>query len=120
MTLQAVQLACTRGERNLFSGLNVEVNRGDALRVSGTNGSGKTSLLRLLCGLAVPTEGEVRWNGQNVCIAREEFCADLIYLGHAGGVKDDLAAWENLMVTTTLSGHPIDREQAWQALDKDG
>jgi heme exporter protein A len=120
MTLQAIQLACTRGERTLFSGLNSEIKGGDALRVAGTNGSGKTSLLRLLCGLAVPTEGEVRWNGKNIQGAREDFCKDLIYLGHAGGVKDDLAAWENLMATTTLSGRPIDREQAWQALDHVG
>jgi heme exporter protein A len=117
MTLQSFQLACTRGERNLFANVNFEIQAGDAMRIVGTNGSGKTSLLRLLCGLASPAEGEVRWNGRNVRSVREEFCGDLIYLGHANGVKDDLAAWENLVVAATLSGYPVSREQAWEALD---
>lgn len=117
MTLQAYQLACTRGERHLFTDINFEIRGGDALRVAGTNGSGKTSLLRLLCGLAFPAEGEVRWNGRNVRSVREEFCSQLIYLGHANGVKDDLAAWENLIVAATLSGYPVNRERAWEALD---
>jgi heme exporter protein A len=117
MTLQGYQLACSRGERHLFTDINFEITSGDALRVAGTNGSGKTSLLRLLCGLAHPAAGEVHWNGQNVRRIREDFCSELIYLGHANGVKDDLAAWENLTVTATLSGHSISREQAWRALD---
>jgi heme exporter protein A len=117
MTLQGYQLACSRGERHLFTDINFEIVSGDALHIAGTNGSGKTSLLRLLCGLAYPAAGEVRWNGQNVRRAREEFCKELIYLGHANGVKDDLAAWENLTVSATVSGHPISRDQAWRALD---
>lgn len=117
MTLQGYQLACSRGDRHLFTDVNFEIEDGDALRIAGTNGSGKTSLLRLLCGLTSPAAGEVRWNGQNVRHAREEFCSELIYLGHANGVKDDLAAWENLQVNATLSGHAISSEQAWHALD---
>ncbi|HXA48263.1 MAG TPA: cytochrome c biogenesis heme-transporting ATPase CcmA [Burkholderiaceae bacterium] len=117
MTLQGYQLACSRGERHLFTDINFEIVGGDALRIAGTNGSGKTSLLRLLCGLAYPAAGEVRWNGQNVRRVREDFCSELIYLGHANGVKDDLAAWENLMVSATLAGHPINSEQAWRAVD---
>jgi heme exporter protein A len=117
MTLQGYQLACSRGERHLFTDVNFEIIGGDALRIAGTNGSGKTSLLRLLCGLAYPAAGEVRWNGKNVRRMREDFCNELIYLGHANGVKDDLAAWENLTVSASLSGHPISRDQAWRALD---
>jgi len=59
----------------------------------------------------------VRWNGENVRRARDEYCSELIYLGHANGVKDDLAAWENLTFNATLSGHPITSQQAWDALD---
>lgn len=117
MTLQSYRLACARGERNLFSDINFEIKAGDVLRVNGSNGSGKTSLLRMLCGLALPSDGEVRWNGKNVRGAREEFCSELVYLGHANSVKDDLAAWENLMVAATISGYPISREQAWKALE---
>jgi ABC-type cobalamin/Fe3+-siderophores transport system ATPase subunit len=87
MTLQAYQLACTRGERQLFNDINFDINAGDAMRVAGANGSGKTSLLRMLCGLAFPAAGEVRWNGRNIRAAREEFGSQLIYLGHANGVK---------------------------------
>ena len=62
----------------------------------GDNGSGKTSLLRLLCGLLRPEEGLVRWKGENVRAAREGFHADLLYLGHDPAVKDDRSALENL------------------------
>lgn len=120
MTLQGYQLACSRGERHLFTDINFEIQGGDALHIAGTNGSGKTSLLRLICGLAYPAAGEVRWNGKNIRNDREDFCRELIYLGHANGVKDDLAAWENLVINATFSGHPITREQAWTALDKLG
>ena len=116
MSLQACQLSCTRGDRQLFSEINFEIRPGDALRLVGTNGSGKTSLLRMLCGLAPPAAGEVRWNGRDIRTLREEFCSRLIYLGHANGVKDDLLAWENVLVSSTLSGENVGREQALAAL----
>ncbi len=115
--LQACQLACTRGERELFQGINTELERGDALQVAGANGSGKTSLLRMLCGLASPAAGEVRWEGRDIRSMREEFGARMIYLGHANGVKDDLAAWENVMVAATLGGAPVSRDEAYDALE---
>lgn len=117
MTLQAHQLACTRGERELFNDINFDLIAGDAMRVAGTNGSGKTSLLRLLCGLAYPAAGEVRWHGRNIRAVREEFGSQLIYLGHANGVKDDLLAWENVLIAATLSGHAVSRDQAYDALE---
>lgn len=120
MTLQGYQLACTRGERHLFTDINFDVEQGDALRVAGPNGTGKTSMLRLLCGLASPAAGEVRWQGQNVRRVREDFGRELIYLGHANGVKDDLAAWENVTIGATLAGHTVSREDVWDALDKLG
>ena len=120
MTLQAYQLACTRGERQLFNDINFDINAGDAMRVAGANGSGKTSLLRMLCGLAFPAAGEVRWNGRNIRAAREEFGSQLIYLGHANGVKDDLAAWENIVVASTLSGNSASRDDAYAALEQLG
>ncbi|MDP3671286.1 MAG: cytochrome c biogenesis heme-transporting ATPase CcmA [Telluria sp.] len=116
MMLQAHELGCTRGERRLFNNINFELAAGQALRVAGSNGSGKTSLLRMLCALACPAEGEVLWGGRNVRALREQFGASVIYLGHAPGVKDDLAAWENLVVACTLAGSPVSREQACDAL----
>lgn len=120
MTLQAHQLACTRGERQLFNDINFEIKAGDAMRVAGANGSGKTSLLRMMCGLAFPAAGEVRWLGRNIRAAREEFGGQLIYLGHANGVKDDLVAWENVVVASTLSGLAVSRDAAYGALESLG
>jgi len=120
MTLAAVGLACVRGELELFSGLHFSVEPGDALRVGGSNGAGKTSLLRILSGLAAPTEGEVHWNGRDIRRQREEFHAGLLWLGHANGVKDDLLAWENLVVSTTLDGRPATRDAAIEALEQLG
>ena len=117
MTLQAYQLACTRGERELFNDINFDIAAGDAMRVAGTNGSGKTSLLRMLCGLAFPAAGEVRWHGRNIRAVREEFGSELIYLGHANGVKDDLLAWENVVIASTLAGNPVSRDEAYAALE---
>ena len=117
MTLQAHQLACARGARLLFSELSFELLPGEALRVAGSNGSGKTSLLRMLCGLARPAAGEVRWQGADVRATRAEFGAALLYLGHLNGVKDDLAAWENVLVAATLAGRPVGRDAAYAALD---
>lgn len=117
MILQAHQLACTRGDRMLFNNLEFELGAGAALRVGGSNGVGKTSLLRMLCGLACPAAGEVRWGGRDVRAIRAEFGASLVYLGHANGVKDDLAAWENLALGATLAGSPASRAEAIAALD---
>jgi heme exporter protein A len=116
MSLQVHQLACARGERHLFSDISFELQRGEALWLKGSNGSGKTSLLRLLCGLGVPLSGEVRWNGQPIRQLREDYHRELLYCGHAGAIKDDLTAWENVAAASTLSGAPCSLEQAVRAL----
>ncbi len=120
MTLQAYQLACVRGDRQLFCDINFEIKAGEAMWLAGSNGSGKTSLLRLLCGLTSPDKGEVRWDGRNIQELHEDFYRDLMYYGHAGGVKDDLAAWENVAIGARLSGKNCNREDACQALDQVG
>lgn len=120
MTLEAYKLGCVRGDLQLFSDIDFTIECGDAMRVAGTNGSGKTSLLRILCGLSAPSEGEVRWGGRNIRSLRDEFHSKLIYLGHANGVKDDLLAWENLVVASTLAGHVVTRDDAHEALERLG
>lgn len=94
--LEATELACIRGERLLFHGLSFRVDPGTLLWVSGSNGSGKTSLLRLLCGLARAERGSVRWNSVDIGEEREDFQKALIYQGHSNALKDDLAPEENL------------------------
>ena len=116
MTLQALDLCCVRGERRLFKGLSLSLTAGQALRVRGANGSGKTSLLRTLAGLAQAESGEVRWQGRAIAACRDVYHAQMIYLGHAAAVKDDLLAWENLVYAARLNGRVLDRSAAEQSL----
>lgn len=116
MSLQVCHLSQSRGERVLFEALSFELQPGQALWVRGANGSGKTSLLRLLCGLAWPAAGEVAWHGKPIRGQAEAFQAQLIYLGHAQGLKDELSAEENLGFAAALSGRPCSGAQARAAL----
>jgi heme exporter protein A len=118
--LEAVELTCERGERLLFSGLSFAAESGTLLRIAGPNGTGKTSLLRIMCGLLEPTEGEVRWKGANVRRLREDYWKDLVYVGHLNGVKDDLTVRENLRVNAALAGRPAAEAALAQALEQVG
>lgn len=104
MSLRGVQLGCVRGERTLFGALDVALDPGDALWVQGANGSGKTSLLRLLGGLATLASGSVAWCGRVLPDARADFHRHLFFLGHAPALKDDLSARENLRFAERLAG----------------
>jgi heme exporter protein A len=114
--LDAAGLACERGGRTLFRGLGLALRPGAALRVGGPNGSGKTSLLRILCGLAAPTEGEVRWNGTPIARLAEEYHRSLLYIGHLPALKDELTPLENLDIATHLAGMEVRTGAAAAAL----
>ncbi len=118
--LEAVELQCARGERTLFSGLEFQLRGGELLRIAGANGSGKTSLLRILCGLLAPAYGSVRWQGEDIRRLREEFWGRLVYLGHANAIKDDLTAAENLGIACTLAGRKAADGELRAALDQLG
>ena len=102
--LQLDGLTCSRGSRLLFSGLSANVGPGQLLRVRGANGAGKTSLLRMLCGLLLPTDGQVLWHDKPLAAQREKLGRDLIYLGHAAALKDELSPIENLADAYALGG----------------
>lgn len=118
--LEVRNLECVRGDHRLFSGLNFALQGGELLRLRGSNGSGKTSLLRTLCGLLEPAEGEVRWRGENIRAQRDEFNAELLYLGHTNGVKAELTAFENLRISNALSGHSPGDDRLYDALAEIG
>lgn len=94
--LKISELRCVRGESVLFDHVNIEVQPGSALLISGANGSGKTSLLRILCGLSLPDSGNVFWEGHDILDWRESYHENLSYLGHRNGLHGDLSIVENL------------------------
>lgn len=117
--LEAVALACERDWRMLFEHLDLQLAAGDMLQISGPNGSGKTSLLRLLAGLMRPTSGEILVQGKPLAEQRGELARLLLWIGHAAGIKDLLTPEENLAWLCALH-RPAGREAIWQALEAVG
>jgi heme exporter protein A len=118
--LSVQNLACARGERLLFKEMNFSLGQAQLLLVQGGNGQGKTSLLRLLTGLARPEEGEVRWRGESIRRTAETYHGEMCYLGHANGVKDDLNPVENLRFADGLQGRAFDEGRAVATLQRLG
>ena len=114
--LELINLDCVRGGRPLFRNLNVSVPDGTLLQVEGANGSGKTSMLRIICGLMSPESGEVRWNGANIRSLGEEYFQTLAYLGHRNGIKEELTPLENLKISNSVAGNELNTENAQAAL----
>ena len=104
LCLQARQLSCERDDRSLFKGLDLDIRSGEIVRIEGPNGSGKTSLLKILSGQLRDYEGELFWNGAPMKSVREHFLANLLYLGHTPGIKAGLSPLENLAWYQALSG----------------
>jgi len=106
--LHATDLACSRGERQLFAGLGFSVEAGQWLHVKGANGSGKTTLLRTLVGLAPADAGRIAWCGHDIREDPPAYRQDLAYLGHTAALKDDLTTAENLRVALEVDGGAVD------------
>ena len=107
-------LACSRGDRRLFSDVGFKLAAGEWLHVQGENGSGKTSLMRLLVGLSPADAGTVSWRGEPA--PSPEFRRELIYIGHHAAVKEDLTPLENLRLSAALDGSALDERDALAAL----
>lgn len=118
--LQGVNLECMRGDRTLFKNINFSLESGGLMQVRGPNGSGKTSLLRILCGLAPPIYGEILWDTNNIRSLGEKYRNAITYLGHLNGVKDDLTATENLYISSALAGVVITKNKVHEALQQVG
>ncbi|MFV9654481.1 cytochrome c biogenesis heme-transporting ATPase CcmA [Pseudomonas sp. NY15366] len=117
--LEAVALSCERDWRMLFEQLHFALQPGDMLQISGPNGSGKTSLLRLLAGLRQPTSGDILLQGQALAEQRSELARNLLWIGHAAGIKGLLSPEENLAWLCALH-RPAGRDAIWQALEAVG
>lgn len=113
-------LACRRGRRLLFRGLDLQLARGSITWLRGTNGSGKTSLMRILAGLSQPAEGQVLWQGRPLRSGDAEARRGIVYIGHANALKDDLTLTEAVAFLGALAGLPDPLVQAGAALDRLG
>lgn len=118
--LEASNLECVRGERRLFAGVGFRLEGGEMLYLQGRNGSGKTSLLRMLCGLTPPADGEICWRGAPIRKLADEFRAELCYLGHHNAIKEELTPLENLLASAKLAEDSLDEDAALDALERVG
>ena len=112
-------LQCIRDDRVLFDNLNFSLSPGQLLQIEGHNGSGKTSLLRILCGLTDPTSGTVYWKKQDIQKINTNYWATLAYIGHLNGIKAELTPLENLAMARALATTPTSIDMN-EALDKVG
>ncbi len=94
--LKVENLTVFRSDLPLFEPVNFTLSAGEAIQISGTNGSGKTSLLRCLSGLSHRHEGLICWNGANIDTSQKDFYSHLLYIGHALGLKPKLTVEQNL------------------------
>jgi heme exporter protein A len=118
--LEVAALACQRGDRLLFSDLSFTLPPHTLLHVRGRNGTGKTTLLRALCGLLRPDQGSIRWRGEDIRALAEDYNRDLLYFGHLNGIKADLSGLENLRIAATLDQDPASQADTLDALGRIG
>lgn len=96
MMFEAQSLECIRDDRLLFNDLSFTVAEAEVLQIEGPNGSGKTSLLRIICGLRQAEAGRVLWHGEPISSNREDYYANMVYIGHLPCIKGDLTVLENV------------------------
>jgi len=102
--IEVIDLTCQRGDRPLFRGLSFTLNPGSLLHVRGENGCGKTTLLRTLCGLTQPAEGEIHWRGRSIREQFDNYKQQLCYIGHGNALHGDLTPMENLQFEACWAG----------------
>ncbi|MBL8519731.1 MAG: cytochrome c biogenesis heme-transporting ATPase CcmA [Betaproteobacteria bacterium] len=118
--LRAEGLQVTRGPRQLFSELSFGIDSGEILVLRGANGTGKTTLLRVVAGLTQPDQGSVQWCGRAWGAKDAERRSVCLYLGHAHALKEELSALQNLKLALALDGIEAGTEACAHALDACG
>jgi heme exporter protein A len=105
-----------RGSKTVLHEVSGIFQAGKFTAIMGSSGAGKTSLLRIICGLLEPSEGQASWCGQSISALQEDLGRQMIYLGHAAALKDDLSPLENLQAASALGGQALSAVQARAAL----
>ena len=119
--LEARALECIRDDRVLFSQLDFSLQAGEALILEGRNGSGKTSLLRIMCGIRLPDSGSVNWGGTDIARLGPDYHQHMAYVGHRDGNKLDLTPLENLAMARALGmASDMSLEAALEKVDLSG
>jgi heme exporter protein A len=120
LQLQVQSIACERGGRWLFEDVSFTVQAGQALYVQGNNGSGKTTMLRMLCGLTPCIKGDIEWRDQSISKNKNLLNVDLLYWGHSLAFKDELTLLENLQMDMAVTGSEVESAQVQLALNHQG
>lgn len=118
--MQGRALALERGTRCLFTSLNCSIDAGQSLILRGANGTGKTSLLRVLAGLTAPDEGQVLLHGRAVSALSAPARTAMLYLGHLNALKDDFTAQENLVDQLALDASDASISARERAIEEVG
>ena len=116
--LKIEKLTCQRSNNLIFSNLSFEVKKGNNVEVIGSNGSGKTSLLRCILGLVEKKEGEILWKGQSVKESKHSFLKSCLYQGHELALKPSFTVLENLTYSHQAFG--LKEEKILSALGEVG
>ncbi|EOB2573665.1 cytochrome c biogenesis heme-transporting ATPase CcmA [Vibrio fluvialis] len=118
--LEVKNLTAIRDERVLFEGLSFTIQSGELVQIEGRNGTGKTTLLRIVTGLGDRDDGEIHWNNVNIEADRDSYHQELLFLGHQTGVKRELTALENLRFYQAVHAAGTQEEDLYQALTQVG
>lgn len=112
--LKVINVSCERQENIIFKNLNFQAESGELVRILGKNGSGKSSLLKIITGLLMPVSGNIRWNQLDVSRHRADFVKQITYIGHKTAVKSELTVIENIRTLLGFSG----QNQSLHAIEK--
>ncbi|MFM2580008.1 cytochrome c biogenesis heme-transporting ATPase CcmA [Vibrio fortis] len=118
--LEVSNLTAIRDERVLFESLSFQLKAGELVQVEGRNGTGKTTLLRIITGLGDRDEGTISWDGQSIESNRDAYHQNLLFLGHQTGVKRELSAYENLSFYQSIHSGKASKEELYGALAQVG